>query len=174
MLYKKNPVVVEAVQYTPKTKEECLRFLEEGKAYYASISNEPDIFDGIRLFKSGDTMTIVPGDYIIKGIKGDFYPCDPETFRATYKQVTSLKLVDVLYFVASGLVHPGAILKTYNYEYIFNGEWFTRVYQNELIPLSVDTKQALDTYVDFFESEEPRDVEKIELTRWSWINDEND
>ena len=58
MLYKKNPIVVEAVQYTPKTKEECLRFLKNGKASYSSISNERDIFDGFLLFESGDNLTI--------------------------------------------------------------------------------------------------------------------
>lgn len=29
-------------------------------------------------------MFCKPGDWIIKGVKGEFYPCDPEVFKATY------------------------------------------------------------------------------------------
>jgi hypothetical protein len=31
------------------------------------------------------TMKAMPGDYIIKGVKGEFYPCKPDIFAATYE-----------------------------------------------------------------------------------------
>lgn len=30
-------------------------------------------------------MEAMPGDYIIKGVKGEFYPCKPDIFAATYE-----------------------------------------------------------------------------------------
>lgn len=33
-------------------------------------------------------MTAEIGDYIIKGVKGEFYPCKPDIFEATYEAVT--------------------------------------------------------------------------------------
>jgi hypothetical protein len=33
-------------------------------------------------------MLAVPGDWIIRGIKGEFYPCKPDIFEATYEAVT--------------------------------------------------------------------------------------
>ena len=35
-------------------------------------------------------MTAQIGDYIIKGIKGEFYPCKPDIFEATYEKVDML------------------------------------------------------------------------------------
>ena len=32
-------------------------------------------------------MQVSPGDYIIKGVKGEFYPCKPDIFAATYELV---------------------------------------------------------------------------------------
>ncbi len=35
------------------------------------------------------TMEAIPGDYIIRGVKGEFYPCKPDIFSETYDAVTS-------------------------------------------------------------------------------------
>lgn len=32
-------------------------------------------------------MLAEPGDFIIRGIKGEYYPCDPDIFKATYEEV---------------------------------------------------------------------------------------
>lgn len=34
-------------------------------------------------------MLAVHGDYIIKGVKGEFYPCKPDIFAATYDEIVS-------------------------------------------------------------------------------------
>jgi hypothetical protein len=34
-------------------------------------------------------MTASPGDWIIKGVKGEFYPCKPDIFEATYEPLPS-------------------------------------------------------------------------------------
>lgn len=33
------------------------------------------------------TMTALPGEYVIRGVAGEFYPCKPEIFAATYDEV---------------------------------------------------------------------------------------
>ena len=34
-------------------------------------------------------MVVMPGDYIIRGVKGELYPCKPDVFEATYESVLS-------------------------------------------------------------------------------------
>jgi len=49
----------------------------------------------VRIVKTGDglseslegTMTAQPGDWIIRGVKGELYPCKPDIFAATYEAV---------------------------------------------------------------------------------------
>jgi len=42
---------------------------------------------GIRIPTLEGDMIALPGDYIIKGVKGEFYPCKPDIFEATYEEV---------------------------------------------------------------------------------------
>jgi hypothetical protein len=82
MKYRKKPVVIEAFQYQ------------------AGMSNFPEwTMDKIDLAVSRQNNYIViatlegdmranPGDWIIKGVKGELYPCRDDIFRATYDEVT--------------------------------------------------------------------------------------
>lgn len=76
--YRKRPVVIDAVQFTGKNDAECLAFC-----------------DGMATDMTGGTSLIIintlegemrckPGDYIIKGVAGEFYPCAEHIFHATY------------------------------------------------------------------------------------------
>lgn len=82
--YEKKPVQIEALQWDGQNYEEVSDFLEE--AVNGSIihsSQTPEVFintlEGI--------MNAKVGDFIIKGVKGEFYPCDEEIFHLTYKEV---------------------------------------------------------------------------------------
>ena len=81
--YRKRPVVIEAVQWTGENFEELWRLLEskEGRAVY----EESDM--SIFLETLEGTMKAQVGDYIIKGVQGEFYPCKPDIFEATYEKV---------------------------------------------------------------------------------------
>jgi hypothetical protein len=37
-------------------------------------------------------MVASVGDWIIKGVKGEFYPCKPDIFEATYESVSDMKV----------------------------------------------------------------------------------
>lgn len=164
MLYKKKPVVVEAMQYTPETLTECLQFLKDNEAQYVLASVELDEVV-IKIVTLEGTMTVQNGDYIVKGVHGEFYPCKPGIFKATYESYRDFKVIDVLNYVAAGLVEPNAPLDMYDHEYEFDGSWFTRLGQKGMEPLEVRSLKALNESVRFFATHGIGEVEKIDLTR---------
>ena len=78
MKYRKKPVVIEAIQWNGNNGEEIVNFV--GLVGYTNGENI------IIPTLEGD-MLASKGDYIIKGIKGEFYPCKPDIFEATYEEV---------------------------------------------------------------------------------------
>ena len=78
MKFRKKPVVIEAVQYTGKNQNEVADFYPEVSGAFGSRK----IF--IRTLEGN--MEATPGDWIIKGVKGEFYPCKPDIFDATYEK----------------------------------------------------------------------------------------
>ena len=94
--YRKLPVVIEAVQFdgTDKGLSSVIRFIggaENGTPVNAGVYWSRDSKDFIKWefqFKTLEgTMTASPGDWIIKGVRGEFYPCKPDIFAATYEVV---------------------------------------------------------------------------------------
>lgn len=91
--YKKKPVVIEATQLT---KDNIIAMYEwvhnvdfstvVGVAYSEIIDNVK-ANGGLVIHTLEGEMLARFGDYIIKGIKGEFYPCKPDVFLATYEEV---------------------------------------------------------------------------------------
>lgn len=79
-LYRKKPVVIEAVQFTGSNRREVLAFIYPSMSEDAEAMELPVVISTLE----GD-MTASPGDYIIKGTGGEFYPCKPAIFAATYE-----------------------------------------------------------------------------------------
>jgi len=85
MIFRKRPVIVEALQWTGSM--ECLikirAFMEPN---YPEGGTE--VFPDCLIIHTleGDHRADV-GDWIIKGVKGEFYPCKPDIFEATYEKV---------------------------------------------------------------------------------------
>lgn len=79
MKYRKRPVVIEAVQFTGMNHVDVVSFLGEQPF-------EPSI-EGITIKTLEGDMLAVAGDWIIRGVKGEFYPCKPDIFEATYEAV---------------------------------------------------------------------------------------
>lgn len=77
--YRKKPVVIEAVQFTGElTSLDVAGFnIPEVSQDFMSRTCQVKTLEG--------TMTAQPGDWIIKGVKGEFYPCKPDIFEATYE-----------------------------------------------------------------------------------------
>jgi len=90
--YRKKPVVVEAVQWNGCNYDEIDNFIKSTPHHFEQIrtSNTSFGFSTISALVittlEGD-MTAVPGDYIIKGVNGEYYPCKPDIFEKTYEKV---------------------------------------------------------------------------------------
>lgn len=80
MKYKKKPVVIEAVQWTGKNLDEINRFADNS-TLVRYLDNE------LCIYTLEGVMTASIGDYIIKGIEGEFHPCKPDIFEKTYDKV---------------------------------------------------------------------------------------
>lgn len=79
--YVKKPVVIEAIQWTGDNTKEVLEFCPDCFTYER---NNQDIFVVATLEGS---MHASLNDYIIKGIKDEFYACKPDVFTLTYDKV---------------------------------------------------------------------------------------
>ena len=75
--FRKKPVEIEAVQWTGTNAPEVLDFIGTTGRMSADGSLFIDTLEG--------TMRAYSGDWIIRGVKGEFYPCKPEIFTATYE-----------------------------------------------------------------------------------------
>jgi hypothetical protein len=87
-LYQKKPVQVEAVQWQPVTKEyvaDVLRWIGDGALLGLLPGDGSGAVLTIKTLEG--TMETRPGDWIIRGVKGEFYPCKPDIFDATYEPV---------------------------------------------------------------------------------------
>lgn len=76
--FRKKPVVIEAVQWTGKNVKEIMDFMSWRNAAH-------DDRAGLTIHTLEGNHHASPGDWIIKGVKGEFYPCKPDIFAATYE-----------------------------------------------------------------------------------------
>ena len=80
MKYRKKPVIIEAMQWTGENFHRIAMFCNKIKVAYTDT--ETLVIETLE----GD-MIASKNDYIIKGVKGEFYPCKPDIFEATYEEV---------------------------------------------------------------------------------------
>ena len=80
----KKPIEVQVIQFDGWNWRECYQFM----------SNEPLMFtcdvrkeEYIMIKTLEGNMRCDIGDYIIKGVKGEFYPCKPDIFKDTYDAI---------------------------------------------------------------------------------------
>lgn len=99
MKFRKKPVVVEAVQWNGTNVVEVYNFLEnknvetqygvktDGKNFYIKFENGSCQLGTLMIKTLEGEHKASVGDYIIKGVNGEFYPCKPDIFLATYEEV---------------------------------------------------------------------------------------
>lgn len=82
MKYRKKPVVIEAIQFTGPGSfgDMCAKWREP----FLEVCSMDSL--GVMQIKTLEgTLLPIENDWIIKGIKGEFYPCKPDIFAATYE-----------------------------------------------------------------------------------------
>ncbi len=87
--FRKKPVVIEAVCYTGRngfTIQQWSNFeIVESPVLEPSSDNPTGDYLQIKTLEG--VMIANLGDWLIKGVKGEFYPCKPDIFAATYELV---------------------------------------------------------------------------------------
>ena len=89
MKFRKKPVVIEAVQWNGRNLDDIINFCT-GQATYEGMAsgNGKIVIETLESNKEHKTRHAADiGDFIIKGVKGEFYPCKPDIFEATYEPV---------------------------------------------------------------------------------------
>ena len=77
MKYRKKPIVIEAVKWTGTITPEIEDLLGEVKVLPKGSSLLIPTLEGV--------MEARRGDYIIRGVNGELYPCKPDIFKKTYE-----------------------------------------------------------------------------------------
>lgn len=93
MKYRKKPVVIEAIQWNGLNLSEIKSFVGDNLEYdihdaaWECGVGAPMVNMRIKTLE-GDHLC-AKGDYIIKGVLGEFYPCKPDIFAKTYEEAES-------------------------------------------------------------------------------------
>lgn len=84
MKYRKKPVIIEAVQWTGDNISEICKFTKRDISHLLRSGQlHIETLEGI--------MKASVGDFIIKGVSCEFYPCKPEVFYQTYEKVVDMR-----------------------------------------------------------------------------------
>lgn len=92
MKYRKKPVVIDAWKWDGVNIDDILQHVDFDKLPSDGVHKTPGIghtpaTGELYIPTLEGTMCARPGDYIIKGVQGEFYPCKPDIFEATYEAV---------------------------------------------------------------------------------------
>ena len=156
--YKKHPVEIEAIKYTRERPADILDFVPEEKVFFSESMNEYYIetLEG--------NMYLTDGDYVIKGVNGEFYPCKPEIFEKTYE-------------VVDATPPP----KPHKWERVAEGDLFWWIdYDGSVNNYREDYQSGSNsryTYDNYYHTKAEatyyRDLQQLqaEIRRWKWEHD---
>jgi hypothetical protein len=83
--YRKKPVVVDAWQWLGTTFEDAKQFVEKTSLHIPITISSRKGVTGMLISTFEGNMIAQKGDWIIKGVKGEVYPCKPDIFEQTYE-----------------------------------------------------------------------------------------
>ena len=89
--YRKKPVVIEAVQFDGLNPTEIKDFVGENCEVEIYDNKVTPPIANITIHTLEGDMEVSNGDYVIKGVKGEFYPCKPDIFEQTYEPAEAQK-----------------------------------------------------------------------------------
>jgi len=83
--FRKKPIVIDAIQLTKESFGEVLAFIDKD-----SLGDSYDGADGlcwVNINTLEGVMSATQNSWVIKGVKGEFYPCTPGVFKESYEEV---------------------------------------------------------------------------------------
>lgn len=86
MKYRRVPLVLEAHQLTKDSVSKIKEWTKQDLPWWAN-GYSPTNITGVYLQTLEGTVQATFGDYIVKGIDGEFYPCKPDIFARIYEEV---------------------------------------------------------------------------------------
>jgi hypothetical protein len=84
MKFRKKPIVIDAIQFIGNESAVVLKSNTEQRTFIVETNGTQK---RIRIETLEGEMIASPKDWIIRGLKGEFYPCKPDIFEATYEAV---------------------------------------------------------------------------------------
>lgn len=94
MKFRKKPVVIDAIQWTGSNLYEVMAFMDNApdlRSQYAVMGWDRYTHlvakDGLKIHTLEGALTASIGDWVIKGVAGEYYPCKPDIFRTSYEPV---------------------------------------------------------------------------------------
>ena len=84
-MFRKIPVVIEAVLFDGEEFGKYANFIPTGTYAFNAGELQMDGEPALYLDTLEGRMRVNKGDWIIKGVKGEFYPCKPDIFQQTYE-----------------------------------------------------------------------------------------
>lgn len=90
MFFRKRPLEIEAVQFSaPNTPQDIVRFCPIAQLFRVQAETQPlNEKSWAEIPTPEGWFTASYGDWIIRGIQGEYYPCKPNVFSATYEPVS--------------------------------------------------------------------------------------
>lgn len=86
MKFRKKPIVIEARRLTDNAMWDVYHWIEDNDGYVKEWCwDADDRYIGIKTLEG--VIKAQEGDWVIKGVAGEFYPCKPDIFEATYEGV---------------------------------------------------------------------------------------
>jgi hypothetical protein len=86
-MFRKKPVVIEAREFTGLNGDEILAWLDEHEREADLVPLGGTEIKAVEIPTLEGTHRADPGDMVIKGVAGEFYPCKPDIFAKTYEAV---------------------------------------------------------------------------------------
>lgn len=86
MKYRKKPVIIEAIQFEDNS-DRIIEIHEFMGGDTIRVNYEDKVNPYLKIETLEGIMKASVGDYIIKGVNGEFYPCKPDIFEKTYERV---------------------------------------------------------------------------------------
>ena len=90
--YRKKPVVIEAWRVTPENVREVAAWCGGRVVEVEKPSDPCDVYVALKIPTLEGVMTAETyhgGDWVIRGVQGEFYPCKPDIFDATYEECSN-------------------------------------------------------------------------------------
>ena len=89
-MYRKKPVIIEAIKWDGNNLAEIIKFTglhPSAQKWTWEEYKHVVKADGLKIFTLEGPLLASVGDWIIRGVKGEFYPCKPDIFDSTYELV---------------------------------------------------------------------------------------